>query len=499
MKKISILLALIIVLGVPAASMAAEQDAHVTRAEFIKEILTQAEVDIEEVTESSFTDVTDPGLIPYIETAYKNGIVSGYGDYFDPDISITKEQAVTIIVNTFGERTGLKEMAGEDEGEILDFSDSGSINSWAKPYIAYALNTGLITEEDDAFGPQTPVATEQASHMIATAKGVYRELFTRDGLSASDMLVLINEKTAEASTYKQKGIMLTEMDLIIEGITPEQIEENEDLNTFLDGGMQMSMQMDMDISVQTPDKVYMKQSISSNAEVEQVIQDIETFMDGSIMYTRMAGTDKWIMQDLGSVMEQIQAISDREPYQMTQLSEDELRMFKEFARYEDDVEADDKEYYVISLNIDKDAYSEYYMEIIEKVMDSVVALQMENPQLQQDPAFDAQHYKQMMTALVTDMEVELFYKYYINKETKMFEKMWLSQNMTMPMEQFMAEVVAVLGEDAPPFSVKVLSRSEGEFEVYDIDVEVDFPVITDEDIMDPSQPVLPEMEAPQED
>jgi len=219
------------------------------------------------------------------------------------------------------------------------------------------------------------------------------------------------------------------------------------------------------------------------------VQDVETFMDGSLMYQRMAGSDKWVMQDLGSVMEQIQAISDREPYQMSQLSEDELRMFKEFARYEDDVEMDGKEYYVIGFNIDKDTYKEYYMEIIEKVMDSVVTLQMESPQLQQDPAFDPEQYKQMMTQLVTNMEVELSYKYYVNKETKFYEKMWLSQDMTMPMDQFMAEVMATLEQDAPEFSVKVLTHTEGQFEIYDINEAVDFPVITDDDIMDMNQPI----------
>jgi len=503
MKKICLLVTLIIVLGIPAASMAGEQNTPVTRGQFVKGVLIQAETDIGEVTESSFTDVTDPEFIPYVETAYKNGMVSGYGDYFGPDQSITKEEAVIIIVRTFGEMEGLNKIAPEDVDQALTFSDSETISSWARPYAAYALITGLVTEEGDTFSPQVAVSAEQADDMIASADEVYTQLFTRDGLSASDMLVLINEKTAEVDTYKQKGTLFTDMELILEGTTQEQIEENEELEAFLDGGMDISMQMDMEVSVQTPDKIYITQSVVSEAETEEMTQYAESFIDGSVMYTRMSGTDKWVMQDMGPVMEQIQAISDREPYQMTQLSEDELKIFKEFARYENDVELDGKEYYVIGLDIDKDTYKEYYIEIIEKVMDSVVTLQIEDPRLQEDPAFDPEQYKQMMKALVADMEVELCYKYYVNKETKMFDKMWLSQEMIMPMEQFMTEIVEILGEEAPPFSVKVLSRSEGEFELYDFGVEVEFPVITEDDILDPAepmpQPVPQETETPAEE
>ena len=499
MKKLCALLTLVIVLCLPAAVPAAEQEALITRAAFVKEILSQAGTEIEEAAQSSFIDVTDPDLIPYIETAYKKGIVSGYGDYFAPGQSITKEEAIKIIVDVFGEKAGFKEAAKTFTDTDLEFADSGDISSWAKPYIAYALKTGLITGESDSFCPRDAVTAVQAGEMIAAAKDVYQRLFTRDGLSAPDMLVRINEKLAELETYKQKGTMLTEMQLIFEGITQEQIEENEDLEEFLDGGMEISMNMEMDVSFQAPDRIYMKQSLVSTAGVEEVMQDVETFMDGPLMYQRMAGSDKWVVQDLGPAMEQIRTITDREPYQMAQLSEYELRMFKEFAKYEDDIETDKGQYYVISFDIDQEAYREYYMEIMEKVMESMVTLQVESPTLQQDPDFDPQQYKQMMAALVSGMEVELSYRYYINKETGLYERVWMSQDMTMPMEGFMKEVVESLGEDAPDFSIKVLSHSEGEFEIYDFNGEVEFPVITEEDIMDQNPLAPEEPEASQED
>ena len=76
----------------------------------------------------------------------------------------------------------------------------------------------------------------------------------------------------------------------------------------------------------------------------------------------------------------------------------------------------------------------------------------------------------------------------------LYEKVWMSQDMTMPMEGFMKEFIETLGEDAPNFSIKMLSHSEGEFEIYDFNGEVEFPVITEEDIMEqgPLAPVEPE-------
>ena len=483
LKKLCALLTLIIILCLPAAVPAAEQEAFITRGEFIKEILTQAGTEIEEVTQSSFIDVTDPDLIPYIETAYKKGIVSGYGDYFAPGQNITKEAAVKIIVDVFGEKAGFKEAAKAFTDTDLEFADSGDISSWAKPYIAYALKTGLVTKESDSFCPQDAVTAVQAGEMIAAAKEVYQRLFTRDGLSAPDMLAHTYEKLAEIGTYKQKGTMFTVMQMILEGIPQEQIEENEELEELLDGEIIMVMNMEMDASFQAPDRIYIKQSLASNAGMEEIMQDVETFMDGSLMYQRMAGSNKWIVQDLGPAMEQIRTITDREPYQMAQLSEDELKIFKEFAKYEDDIETDKGKYYVISLNIDQETYRKYYTEIMEKVMESIVTLQAESPALQQDPDFDPQQYNQMITALVSGIEVELSYRYYINKETGLFEKVWMFQSMTMPMEEFMKEVSESLGEDEPDFSIKVSSHSQGEFEIYDFNKKVKFPVITEKDIM----------------
>ncbi|NSW92479.1 MAG: hypothetical protein HPY74_17790, partial [Firmicutes bacterium] len=52
MKKICVLLAILIVIGVPVASLGMDNTVYVTRAEFIKDILIAANIDVDEVLES---------------------------------------------------------------------------------------------------------------------------------------------------------------------------------------------------------------------------------------------------------------------------------------------------------------------------------------------------------------------------------------------------------------------------------------------------------------
>lgn len=487
MKKICVLLAVLIVIGVPVASLGMDNTVYVTRAEFIKDILIAANIDVDEVLESSFEDVTDPHYISYIETAYENGIISGYGERFNPNENITKEQAVIIIVNTFGEKTALKGIPQEDIDRALSFSDHSDISGWAKPYIAYALNVGLVKEDSSAFNPQIHLTSDQAESLISEAESAHEKLFTREGLSASDMMMLTSEKSAAYNTYKQRGTMAVNMQMKIEGLPQEEIDSNQEIAALLGEGM--DMYIDMEIQAQTPDKIYIKEVIKAGTIEEDMDQEVEVFMDGSIMYTKMAGTDKWVMQDVSSIVSTAQSISGNDPYKVLQISNDELELFKEYARFEGDVELGDTEYYIINIYIDKDAYRKYYMEIMEKTMDSVIQLQTETVQFQENTDFNPDQYKQMMMQLISQMEVETEYKFYINKETKGFEKMWISQDVYMPMEQLMSMVKATVGEDAPDFHVNMITHTEGEFIYYDFDGETNFPEIRPEDIMDTNQPL----------
>lgn len=498
MKKIFLMIALIIVLSTPVASFAEQTENYIPRAEFVRDALNRAGTRIQEAAVSSFNDVTDEAMIPYIETAYKNGIISGYEGNFEPYRNITKEEAIKIIAGLFGERVGVRERIDRFSDADFGYTTDETASPWAKPYIAYALDAGLIKNGDETFHPYAFVTTDKASDMIETAGGTYEMLFTRGGLSASDMLVSMNKTLSEIDTYKQKGVILIKTEFIIEGLTPEQIKEEDGLISSLGDNMAIVMKTDTESAVQNPDKIYMKQFITPETETPGIEQYSETFIDGSLMYTRMSDSGKWSVSNIAPIMEQLKPLSDQEPQQIAPLSEDELRLYKEFARYEEDVTTDDGTYYVISFDIDKDTYSEYFSEIMEKAMDSIATLQVEDPTLSGTPGFDPQQYKQTMMDIVSNMEIEQSYKYYIDSITLLPDRVWMSQKSAVPMDQNMLEALSAAGEEIPLFSFKILSHVEGNTKIYDLGENVEFPVITEDDIMDKKEFVPAETETPLE-
>lgn len=130
-----------------------------TRAQFTTIIVKSLGLETNETT-STFKDVSD-WAIPYIEAAYKAGIISGVGSgKFDPNATVTREMSATILVRA------LKTKGTLDENATLNFTDADKISDWAKPYIATAQKYGLIKGyPDGTFSPKGNANREMASVM----------------------------------------------------------------------------------------------------------------------------------------------------------------------------------------------------------------------------------------------------------------------------------------------------------------------------------------------
>jgi hypothetical protein len=113
------------------------------RAKFTEYIVKELEFDILE-PEEVFTDIDMKSEnCKYIYTAYKNRLVSGYGDNtFRPNNNITKEQAYTLLIRYYEQNFG--------EIDIKDSSKNYShylVSDWAIPYIKKAEKIGIITTD----------------------------------------------------------------------------------------------------------------------------------------------------------------------------------------------------------------------------------------------------------------------------------------------------------------------------------------------------------------
>lgn len=482
MKKISILLTVLIVLSFSNIAMAKSNNEALTRAEFIKEVVEAADIEISEVIESSFADVTDSEYMDYIEAAYERGFITDDEGEFNPEDNIIKEEAIVILVKAFGDTYEDTTISEEEIDGNLQYIDKATINPKAKPYIVYALDKKMIKDER-SFYSKKPLTEKEVEKMIKKFKDVYEKLFMREGLTAAEMLEASSNKNLEFETYKQKGTMDMQIKMQIEGLPQEEIEEDEELKSMMNEGMNMSI--DMDIQIENPDKAYIKEVVKAN-ELEAGDQVIEIFMDETTMYTKIEEDGKWIKNDMSEIYQQMQELSGNKPYEVATISKEQLEFFKKYARFDENQKVDGEEYYVVNMDINKEAYKKYYKELIDKSIDSVIELQKQNPNMANEEAMDPEQLSQMMKQIFKDMEMEISYRFYIDKKTKAYEIMDITQDIYMNMDNLI-NMMNEMAEEEDKVDVKaeMVNHMEGQFKLYDFNKEITFPDIQPEDILDP--------------
>ncbi|MFX3640027.1 MAG: S-layer homology domain-containing protein [Candidatus Pristimantibacillus sp.] len=131
-----------------------------SRAEFAAIVARALDLDAT-ATKSSFSDV-EGWAIPYIEAAFKAGIINGMGtDKFEPNAPVTREMAVTILVRALQTQGKLTQGVA-----TVTFTDANTISEWAKQYVALAVAYGLISgNPDGSFDPQGVANREMAAMM----------------------------------------------------------------------------------------------------------------------------------------------------------------------------------------------------------------------------------------------------------------------------------------------------------------------------------------------
>ncbi len=150
-----------IVTGVSADSF--EPNRAVTRAEFVKMLVTAFNVSASNEVAFAFDDVTkDMWSYPYIETAYKGGIVSGMNkNYFGATETITRQDAAVMIARVLG---------APSVTEKDTFADSQNISDYAKDAVAFAAKRGIMNGMSDGnFEPMGITTRAQAAAIISRA------------------------------------------------------------------------------------------------------------------------------------------------------------------------------------------------------------------------------------------------------------------------------------------------------------------------------------------
>ena len=239
---------------VPAgAAFAAEDGAEITRSQFARVLWEEAGRPAAEAGEF-FADVA-PGDANYTAILWcaQNGVAVGGGDrLFQPDVSVTREQAAVMLHN-LAEANGDGIIASDS---LSGVSDAAAIAGWARSDVQWAVAKTILTQEEGSVDPKGGLTqteaesmarrytlTAQSYHSLGlTGVGNARQLggyVTADGRTVKDGVLL---RTAALSGATQEdldklaALNLTEIvdfrttaereaspDPVLEGVTNTQI------------------------------------------------------------------------------------------------------------------------------------------------------------------------------------------------------------------------------------------------------------------------------------
>jgi hypothetical protein len=158
---------------------------QVTRAQFTKMALNGLGVAQKTPTSPTFSDVLKSNIFySYIEGAVSAGLVNGTGaNKFSPNSAITRQNVAAILGRWLSETerdargylagaTGTHYAsfdawyAGEGAGQLASFTDSSSISSKMRPWVAYLSARGIAKGTDGRFNPGSNITRAQAAVLI---------------------------------------------------------------------------------------------------------------------------------------------------------------------------------------------------------------------------------------------------------------------------------------------------------------------------------------------
>lgn len=145
-----------------------------TRAMFVKVLSNKTENYKEDLWKGAtrFVDVdASQWYSPAIQWASAAGIVKGVGkDRFSPEKSITREQ-MAVMLYQYAIATG-NDTAVSGENVLADFPDAGSVSSWAKTAMEWAVSKKIINGADGYLLPRKTAKRCEVAKVFSSADSV---------------------------------------------------------------------------------------------------------------------------------------------------------------------------------------------------------------------------------------------------------------------------------------------------------------------------------------
>ena len=154
---------------------AATKTQDVTRGEFVTAVVEALKLEIAEGTTIHFKDV-DKKLAPYVEAAYKAGLVKGTtGETFKPNQKLTREHAFLIASRA------IKSNESYSINLLNKFKDKKAFKTNESKELAKSVGLGLLQGfEDGTAKPQKLVTKVQVTKIIDRLLKVYSTELPKD-------------------------------------------------------------------------------------------------------------------------------------------------------------------------------------------------------------------------------------------------------------------------------------------------------------------------------
>ena len=175
-------------------------DDSLTRAQmaaiFVRAFGVKAKADI-----SAFEDMDkEAWYYADMEKAVQAGWFKGDGNRLNPDASITREEAFTVIARAFSLPDG-------NAATVQAYADNADVSAWAIPFVSAMLNKGLVAGSNGKLNPKSNISRAEFAVVMDRAVSAY--------VTASGEQKLDLSEHKGAVIIKANDVVLA--DMIIEG------------------------------------------------------------------------------------------------------------------------------------------------------------------------------------------------------------------------------------------------------------------------------------------
>ena len=177
-------------------------NASITRGQMAK-ILSNA-LNLSESAGNPFSDVkASDWYAPFVSRCYAAGIMQGNNGMANPNSTITRQQAMTMLARALG-------IAPETNADLSAFTDRGQVADYAAPYVAAMIHAGMVNGTGN--NQLSPTGSMSRAALVSVLDRAVVQYITQPGtytLSTEDGIILVASSNVTLNGTTSADIVIT--------------------------------------------------------------------------------------------------------------------------------------------------------------------------------------------------------------------------------------------------------------------------------------------------